>query len=255
MRKVLFIAATHGNEQASVDVMQKIEKAYPKAEYGYDWITGNPEAYKRNQRFVEQDLNRSAPGDMNSQVYEQKRAAEIIELSKSYDAVIDLHWTASHCEIVTIIPNPTEQNIELAKSIGLKRNVTWYSQSSEIAGPLVQHIEAPAIEIECGPIDSPVVVAKLYKIIETFLQANIRNKPVKSSYTPEFYDVYSKLLGSHDPLLEDFVSATRNSDTFYPFLAGNNYSGITCYKLKKIDSAQIRVRQPNERATATKTTA
>lgn len=255
MRKILFIAATHGNEQASVDVMRKIEKDLPKAQFGYDWIIGNPVAYKLNKRFVEKDLNRSAPGNIDSKIYEVKRAAEIIELSKNYDAVIDLHWTASHCEIVTIIPNPTEQNIELAKSVGLKRNVTWYSKSSETAGPIVQHTKVPAIEIECGPIDSPIVIKKLYKTIETFLRSNIKDEYVTPSYLPEFYNVYNKLLGSHDPSIEDFIVTTRNDDTFYPFLAGNQYSGITCYMLRKIDNGQIRSRQPNERATATKTTA
>ena len=68
MRKILFIAATHGNERDSVKVMRQLEKELPKEKYGYDWIIGNKKAFAANARFVEQDLNRSAPGDINSSI-------------------------------------------------------------------------------------------------------------------------------------------------------------------------------------------
>lgn len=53
MRKVLFIAATHGNEQDGVKVMRQLEKELPKEEYGYDWIIGNEKAFAANVRFTE----------------------------------------------------------------------------------------------------------------------------------------------------------------------------------------------------------
>ena len=93
MRKVLFIAATHGNEQDGVKVMRQLEKELPKEEYGYDWIIGNEKAFAANVRFTEQYLNRSAPGDSNSPIYEVRRAAELIEYGKKFDVVIDLHGT------------------------------------------------------------------------------------------------------------------------------------------------------------------
>ncbi len=69
MRNILFITSTHGHEQAGTGVLQQLEKEFPKTEYGYDWIIGNEQAYKLNQRFTEQDLNRSAPGDSKSDIY------------------------------------------------------------------------------------------------------------------------------------------------------------------------------------------
>ena len=151
MRKILFIAAAHGNERDSVKVMRQLEKELPKEKYGYNWIIGNEKAFAVNTRFTEQDLNRSAPGDINSPVYEACRAAELIEYSKKFDVVIDLHGTKTDSGIVTIIPYPTEENIRLAKSAGLSRNVVWYSEKSKIAGPLAQHMPVPAIEFECEP--------------------------------------------------------------------------------------------------------
>src|SRR5574344_1930263 len=93
MLRILFITATHGNEQDGVKVMQQLEKELPKDKYGYDWIIGNEKAYQKNVRYIDQDLNRSAPGDSSSPVYEVRRAAELVKIANSYDVVIDIHGT------------------------------------------------------------------------------------------------------------------------------------------------------------------
>ena len=49
----------------------------------------------------------------------------------------------------------------------------------------------------------------------------------------EFYCVYGKLVGEHNRSIKDFHKVTINNEEFYPFLA-NQYTGIICYKLKKI---------------------
>lgn len=232
MRNILFITATHGNERDGVKVMQQLEQELPKEEYNYDWIIGNEKAYARNERYTEQDLNRSAPGDIESPIYEMRRAAEIIEISKNFDIVIDLHGTKTDSGIVTIVPYPSKENITLAKSAGLQRNVVWYSESSKTAGPLVQHMSVPAIEFECGPRGTPRAFSLTYDAVCRFIMAN--HDGVNVDDNSEFYIVYGKLLGEHDPLLEDFVLAARQDESFFPFLSGNEYPGITCYKMHKV---------------------
>lgn len=51
----------------------------------------NPLARAQGRRFVEQNMQGSYPGNPNSAIYEERRAAEILEINKSYDVVIDLH--------------------------------------------------------------------------------------------------------------------------------------------------------------------
>ena len=70
-----------------------------------------------------------------------------------------------------------------------------------------------------------------------FIVAN--HNGTSGSGDSEFYTVYGKLLGEHDPSLEDFVLATRQGDSFYPFLSGNEYPGITCYKMHKVAGDKI----------------
>ena len=238
MRKILFIAATHGNERDSVKVMRQLEKELPKEKYGYNWIIGNKKAFAANARFIEQDLNRSAPGDINSPVYEVRRAAELIEYGKNFDVVIDLHGTKTDSGIVTIIPYPTEENIRLAKSAGLSRNVVWYSEKSKIAGPLAQHMPVPAIEFECGPKGTKKAFDLTYSAVRRFIEANRNGQEVRGDKNVEFYNVYGKLYGEHDPTLRDFVLTEKGGESFYPFLS-NEYSGIACYKMEKAENSIV----------------
>jgi hypothetical protein len=240
MRKILFIAGTHGNEEYAIEVMRRIETDYAPDTYGYDWIIGNPRAVEKGLRFTEKDLNRSAPGNLNSEYYEERRAAEIIQLSAEYELVIDLHGTDADCGLVNIIPHPTRRNIELAEAVPLSRNVVWYSDLSQTAGPLVQHTHCPGVEIECGPKGSDRIANELRWIIENILKANANGrftvaKPIKQS----FYMVYGSIKGSLDESLHDFQLATHDDESFFPFLSRNQYTDKTCYKMRKTNSDEI----------------
>ena len=247
MPKILFITATHGNEQDGVKVMQQLEKELPKDEYNYDWIIGNEKAYQKNVRYVDRDLNRSAPGDINSTVYEMRRSAELIKIADAYGVVIDLHGTKTDSGIVTITPYPTQNNLRLALAARLTRNVVWYSEQSEVGGPTVQHLRIPAIELECGPKDTRDAYDLTYATVRRIIEVN-HNGELYDVNTEdlEFFEVYGKLTGNHDPAMQDFVLSERDDESFYPFLSGNEYPGVTCYKMNKVGINDIQLRSNKE---------
>lgn len=247
MLRILFIAATHGNEQDGVKVMQQLEKELPKDKYGYDWIIGNEKAYQKNVRYIDQDLNRSAPGDSSSPVYEVRRAAELVKIANSYDVVIDIHGTKTDSGIVTIIPYPTQDNIKLATATGLKRNVVWYSEKSEISGPTVQHVGVPAIELECGPKGTQGAYDLVYATVKQIIERNHAGRLYDDrGYELEFFEVYGILMGKHDTSMKDFDLTERGGESFYPFLSGNEYPDVTCYKMNKVISSDIQLRPSKE---------
>lgn len=226
---ILFILATHGDEGFTIPIFQKIEKRYPKDKFNYDWIVGNPKAVELNSRYVDADLNRSAPGDSSSIIYEKKRAAEIIEFANNFDCVIDVHGSISDCGIITIIPKPTINNLLLAGTLPIQRNVIWYAKSSLEEGPIVQFCDPTALEIECGPKENKQVQKELEKIIIEIISGDYRISRLSEK---EFYAVYGKKEADGNKY-SDFVES-GDSEKFYPFLA-NQYPGIACYKMKKID--------------------
>lgn len=236
MKKVLFILATHGDEYFSIEVFNKIGKYFPKDKYGYEWIIGNEIALKEKIRLTQSDLNRSAPGNLQSNIYEEKRAAEIMQMSKKYTCIIDIHGSVSQSGIVTIIPKPTIENIILAGLLPIKRNVIWYTKESLRKGPIVQFCKCPAIEIECGPKNSKDIQKKLFKIIEQILcnSKNISFKNMADNIVKKnFYKIYGKQ-NMDKNIYKDFQKIEVNGEQFIPFLA-NQYEKVACYKMKKID--------------------
>lgn len=236
MKKILFIAATHGDEGFSVDIMRQVSKQYPKNVFGYDWIVGNPKAYARGVRFIDTDLNRSAPGFSKSPNYETRRAKEIVELSREYEYVIDIHGTISDLGIVTIVTNPTVRNLCFACILPIAKRVIWYSKKSLLSGPLTQFITSPAIELECGPKDSPKIRKELIKTIGKILE-NIQNRKLEKVFPRldderDFYVVYGPQKETISGL-SDFKKTRVGDEIFYPLLS-YQYKNIDCYKMRKV---------------------
>lgn len=89
---ILVIGGMHGNEPLGPQIV-KLFRANPAG--GVDTALANEAAIKANQRYINNDLNRSFPGDRSSSDYEIARAAELLDLTKTYDLVLDFHNT--HC--------------------------------------------------------------------------------------------------------------------------------------------------------------
>lgn len=119
MNKILVIGGLHGNEPLGLGVCAKLEKA----DLPYvDVLYGNPEAIRRSARYIDEDLNRSFPGNPKGSL-EQRRAAEIIKRVKGYDIVIDFHNTHSPNNDCTFIGSQSKSISQLPVFLGLKRVV------------------------------------------------------------------------------------------------------------------------------------
>jgi len=226
-KEILFIAATHGDEKIGVEVLRGLEKNYK-----FDWIVGNERALKINRRFVDFDLNRSAPGDKNSAGYEKRRAFEILKIASDYKAVIDIHDTTADSGIFTIVDNPTPENLIFAASLPIKNVVIWVAKKKEKISPLSEYFDC-GLEIECGPKDSKETEGKLKQILEIFIRDGITFPP-KDAKRKKYFQVYDRLNGEIKLGLTDFKKYNLGGEEFYPILTGQ-YPGIACYKMKEVD--------------------
>ncbi|MEI6691054.1 MAG: succinylglutamate desuccinylase/aspartoacylase family protein [bacterium] len=218
---ILLIAATHGNEGFSLPVIQKLA-----AEFEVTYIVGNPRALKQNVRGTDGDLNRSGPGNRQSKIYEQRRAATIIKKASRYNVTIDVHGTVSNSGIFLILSDPNWENIELVKTLDVVNVVMWPGLMP--TGPMSQFIPR-CFEIECVPKDSPQIALELKRILRRYLAGKPRLVKQK------FYIVTGQTKGSFDPSLRDFVKTSKYGYPFYPILCGNQYPGITCYQMQRLN--------------------
>lgn len=90
--KILVIGGMHGNEPLGPAVVRLFQD---NPVSNVDVVIANQLALNMDVRFVEQDLNRSFPGRSDSLSSEEQRAAELVELCRPYDLVLDFHNT--HC--------------------------------------------------------------------------------------------------------------------------------------------------------------
>jgi succinylglutamate desuccinylase len=92
--KTLFVGCcTHGDEQVGL----KLAKKYPTGQtdfWKFQPTICNLKATEHNQRFMDQDLNRSFPGVQGGN-YEQNRAFEITKQLQQADFIIDIHQTTA----------------------------------------------------------------------------------------------------------------------------------------------------------------
>ena len=99
---LLILAAIHGNETAGtaacLRLMEELSCEHIKIKKGRLTIVPvcNPEAYRRDVRSVEENLNRVMTMHENPATYEQRLANEICPLIKDNRVILDLHST--HCE-------------------------------------------------------------------------------------------------------------------------------------------------------------
>lgn len=87
---ILIIGGMHGNEPLGLEVVALLNK---KPLDNVDTVLANKPAIVANSRFTRQDLNRSFPGDIASKEPEPRRAAQLLQLTRKYDVVLDFHNT------------------------------------------------------------------------------------------------------------------------------------------------------------------
>ena len=222
--ETLFFTAVHGNEGFSVPIIEKLSK-----QFEFDWLIANPAAYEKNIRYCDADLNRSGPGEENSNLYEQQLAFRLIKKGKEYDQIIDIHGTNADTGVFIILGDPNWQNIELAKKFDIANVVLWPGLIP--TGPLCQFIPN-SLEIECGPKTSYSTTQELNRVLTAFLD---KQAPTVNQ---NYFIVTGKLNGPKIDYFKDFQETTLNNNTFYPLLA-NQYKDTTCYMMQKLNNDQM----------------
>lgn len=233
MKKILFVAASHGDEPIGLIAVKNLKKR--KLKQKFDCLIANPKAFKKNIRFIDTDMNRVYPGNSSGN-NEERRADAILHTTKKkkYDFVIDLHGTVSKTGVFGIITKLNFDNLKLALMFNLKRIVIW-PDSKESNGSLSTFTKC-GMEIESGPKDNEKVIGDLENTLADFLKNADKEIDVKKEIkNKEFYTVIGKIaVGGCKEKLADW----KKTKNFYPLFV-NQYEGILCYKLKKINSVQV----------------
>jgi len=233
IKKILIIAATHGNEKIGVQIIKKLQAK--KLDVYFDYLIANPKALQEKKEFIDVNLNRVYPGKKESALYEKRLAYDNLKIAKKYRYVIDLHEASKGKDDFVIIPREKISPLFPIGYINLEKVILW----PDPKGPISQVLEC-AIELEFGMKNRNrnEAIEKATGIIEKFIN-RINSKNYSSTIEKEIYKVFGTL--SYDDNkkipedLVDFKLTTINNEKFYPLLFEQYFKQkIMCYKMKKI---------------------
>lgn len=112
--KVAIVCCQHGDEVFG----KKVFDYYQDKLEGIRLIFANEEAYQQGKRFIDDDLNRSFPGDANGS-HEERLAAQLLPYIKDVRYVLDIHTTTSDVVMTPIIckePEDVKKILNLTSS-------------------------------------------------------------------------------------------------------------------------------------------
>jgi len=240
-KKILFLSEVHGDEKIGTEILDNLKEEF-LGQFAH--IIANEKASKKNVRFIDCDLNRSAPGEKTSDFYEKKRAYELIEIAKQFDIVIDIHDSTSNTGIFSLVTNPTIKNLALANSLPIKNIVIWPGEKDAETGPLTEFMDC-AIEIECGPKNSPKIKNELKEIVEQIIKSKFQLRDLDFK-NKKIFKVQNKIMkkdafGLNN--IEDFKPVIYKNKKIIPLLV-NQYPEILCYNLTPVDDGKTAASNP-----------
>jgi aspartoacylase len=248
----LFIGCcTHGDEQVGLYLAQKYHSGKTQ-HWTYQTVICNPKAVEINQRFIEQDLNRSFPGIENGN-YEQNRAFEITKLLEKSDFIIDIHQTTADNNSCIIVNRLSKLNCKMIEYINLENVIIDHLEedefefskaTNEVGGLCLDSVfPEKSLTIEYSKLDNPKLEFEMLEIDFGNFIHQIKTYPNKKYYT--FVGTLTKLDYHQEDKLQNFVELTLEQKLqysldpnlkIYPcFIGEKSYSEIYCFWLKKVE--------------------
>ncbi len=160
-KRVIIIGGTHGNEWTGITILQNyqdfLKNKFP--ELKIEFIFANPEAYKIEKRFKDEDLNRACQFlDENRLTYEHSRAKEIQSIIQEEPCiVIDLHTTTSNMGNTLIISNENAENLTLAGLVQENLPETKILLAPDLLKKYLISQSRFGLMIEVGPVPNNVI--------------------------------------------------------------------------------------------------
>lgn len=240
--KFSIIGSIHGDEPAGKKAIEKILEKDFDYKKPVKFIIANEEALQEDKRYLDSDLNRVFPGDINSEDREEKLAAKILE-EVGDSKVLDIHTTYSFER-----PFATTKSFENPEMGMIKASGANYAVKFDEERGTVKDF-ATGIVVEVGLQHSDQAVKNAIEVIENFLSYyDVIGGDFEVS-DPELFLHEEQVEGNWEFLKENFQKVeegeifARRGDKeltadqdFYPVLMSTNgYEGILGHKASKLD--------------------
>lgn len=178
--EIAIVGGIHGDEPCGPVAIESLLDENPDVERPVKLIVANETALSRGVRYVDEDLNRTLPGDPDAETHEGRLAHELHNEIRDCE-VLSLHSTQSYAEpfaLVDILDGQAESTCPYLSIDSIVETAT-YSDGRLIAYPDV-------IEVECGLQRSDAAVENAKTLVREFLIASgaLTNSEEPPQYRP-----------------------------------------------------------------------
>ncbi|MFU1781529.1 succinylglutamate desuccinylase/aspartoacylase family protein [Haloarcula japonica] len=164
--EVAVVGSIHGDEPCGRDGIEAVLADPPEVERPVKFIIANEAALDANERYLDTDLNRSFPGDADSESHEERLAAALA--AELHDCtVLSLHSTQSYDGMFSLVDELTPEMEELCSALSVDAVVQTKGANE---GRLFATVDS-VIEVECGYQGSAEAAGNAEQVTREFLAA------------------------------------------------------------------------------------
>ena len=204
IKKVIIFGGTHGNEWTGIyavkEYAETLKKEFPNLDIHF--ILANPEAFKLNRRFKDEDLNRAFQflSEDRKNSYENQRARELKSLIDSEPCfVIDLHTTTSNMGHTVIITHDQPLNFQVGKNLTENISDCRVILSPDPHKKYLASQSLFSLMVEVGPVPNGVIHGALLEGTHKLLKEILRSLSTPNAFTSGSVEIYEEIEDIHYP--------------------------------------------------------
>ncbi|KOX93157.1 succinylglutamate desuccinylase [Haloarcula rubripromontorii] len=182
--EVAVVGSIHGDEPCGRDGIEAVLADPPAVERPVKFIIANEAALEANKRYLDTDLNRSFPGDADSESRETRLAAAIASELRDC-TVLSLHSTQSYDGMFALVDELTPEMEALCSVLSVDAVVQTKGANE---GRMIATVDS-VLEVECGYQGSPEAAENAAQVIREFLAATgvtAESPPQRETSLPVF---------------------------------------------------------------------
>ncbi len=239
MKKVIVFGGTHGNEWTGVYAIKKYAEALAKEfpELDLHLVHANPEAFKINKRFKDEDLNRAFQflNEDRPHSFEHNRAKELKAMIDNEPCfVIDLHTTTSNMGNTVIISHDRPLNFFVAKNLTEKLSDCRVILSPDPNRKYLASQSEFGMMIEVGPVANGVVDGVVLEGTLQLLREILNALSTQKDFTSGSVEIYEEIEDVYYPQNEkceitSYIHRDFQDKDFHPvngaYLPFKSFSG------------------------------
>lgn len=207
-KKVIIFGGTHGNEWTGVYAIKKyaeiLASEFPQLDLHF--VFANPEAFKINRRFKDEDLNRAFQflHEDRPHSFEHNRAKELkamIDQERCF--VIDLHTTTSNMGKTVIISHDRPMNFFVAKNLTERLSDCRVILSPDPNRKYLASQSEFGMMIEVGPVANGVIDGVVLEGTLQLLREILRSLTTPGDFTSGSLEIYEEIEDVYYPQNEN----------------------------------------------------